>query len=125
MKKTIIDAINDWADSAEQTAKKARTVAKVLTAIGEQTAGIPADQALTVEAKEESEEKKTGKKDAKSDASVEEITVGMIRTVLAEKSQAGLTAKVKELLNSYGAEKLSAIKPEDYSAVYAAAKELS
>lgn len=55
----------------------------------------------------------------------ESVTIGQIRTVLAEKSQAGLTAKVKELLNSFGAEKLSAVKQEDYNMLYEAAKALS
>ena len=121
MKKSIIDAINDWADSAEQTAKKARTVAKVMSAIAEQTEGVPADKALSVPTKEEVEEPKV-KPEKKAEEKPTDITQGMIRTILAEKSQAGLTSKVKELLNSFGAEKLSAVKPEDYAALYEAAK---
>ena len=52
------------------------------------------------------------------------ITLEQLRAVLAEKSQAGLTSQVKELLTKYGAAKLSAVKPEDYAAVYEAAKAL-
>ena len=49
----------------------------------------------------------------------------MVRSVLAEKSQAGLTDKVKSLLESFGAAKLSAVKSEDYAKLMAAAKELN
>lgn len=51
----------------------------------------------------------------------EEITIEQVRGVLAEKSQAGLTGKVKELLESFGANKLSAVKPENYAALMKAA----
>ena len=118
---TIIQAINDWADAMEKVAKAARAIAKIATVIAEQTQGLAAPQALSIEAKEEAPKAKatTNKKDAEKESAV---TVGMIRTLLAEKSQAGLTSKVKELLNSFGAEKLSAVKPEDYEALYEAAK---
>ena len=43
---------------------------------------------------------------------------------MAEKSQAGFTAKVKELLETFGAAKLSAVNPEDYEALLEAAKEI-
>ena len=49
----------------------------------------------------------------------------MVRSVLAEKSQAGLTDKVKSLLDSFGAVKLSAVRPEDYAKLMVAAKELN
>ena len=52
------------------------------------------------------------------------VTIEQIRAVLAEKSQAGLTVKVKSLLESFNANKLSAVKPEDYEKLLAAAKEL-
>ncbi|MDO5390225.1 MAG: hypothetical protein Q4F24_03915 [Eubacteriales bacterium] len=43
---------------------------------------------------------------------------------MAEKSQAGLTAQVKALLETFGAAKLSAVNPEDYEALLEAAKEI-
>jgi hypothetical protein len=52
------------------------------------------------------------------------ITIPQIRAVLAEKSQAGLTEKVKELVQSYGVKKLSEIDPEKFPEVLAAAKAL-
>ena len=52
------------------------------------------------------------------------VTIEQVRAVMAEKSQAGLTAKVKEFLESFGAAKLSAVNPEDYEALLEAAKEI-
>jgi len=40
-----------------------------------------------------------------------------VRAVLAEKSRSGFTARVRELLQKYGADKLSAVKPEHYKAL--------
>ena len=43
---------------------------------------------------------------------------------MAEKSQAGLTAQVKELLEKFGANKLSAVNPDDYEALLEAAAKI-
>lgn len=106
---TIIEAIND-------TAKALTNLSKVLVAVAEQTEGIPAKEAVNIPAK---------KVDKKAESKEETtVTIEQVRAVLAEKSQAGLTAEVKSLLESFGANKLSAVKAEDYAAVLAAAKEL-
>jgi len=47
-----------------------------------------------------------------------------VRGLLATKSRSGKTAEIKQLLTSFGAEKVSAVKPEDYAAIYKAANEL-
>ena len=52
------------------------------------------------------------------------VTIEQVRAVMAEKSQAGLTAQVKALLETFGAAKLSAVNPEDYEALLEAAKEI-
>ncbi len=118
---TLQQAINEWAESVEQTAKKAKKVATVLTKVAEQTKGIPANQALDVETKADAETDRHAEVKSKDEPAV---TIEMIRSVLAEKSQNGMTSKVKTTLNSFGADKLSAVKPEDYEALYAAAKEI-
>lgn len=43
------------------------------------------------------------------------LTITDVRKVLAEKSRKGHTAKVKELLIKYGADKLSEIDPSKYA----------
>ena len=51
-------------------------------------------------------------------------TIEQVRAVLAEKSQSGLTAQVKDLLQSFGSVKLSGIDPARYSELIEAAKAL-
>jgi len=46
--------------------------------------------------------------------SVKPVTLEAVRAVLAEKSQAGHTGKVRELLQNHGATKLSEIDPSKY-----------
>lgn len=45
------------------------------------------------------------------------ITLPEVRAILAEKSRAGYTAQVKELLRQHVADKLSAIDPAEYAAL--------
>ncbi|MDR3093694.1 MAG: hypothetical protein LBU62_03490 [Bacteroidales bacterium] len=52
------------------------------------------------------------------------ITLEQVRAVLADKSRAGHTAAVRELLQKHGAEKLSAIDPANYAALLADAEVL-
>lgn len=42
------------------------------------------------------------------------ITMENVRAVLAEKSRLGFTADVKALLEKHGADRLSAVNPEEY-----------
>lgn len=67
------------------------------------------------EAMQKTEEKAVVKKD---------VTLEQVRTVLAEKSRNNLAEKVRELLEKYGANKLSAIDPEKYSELMADAEKL-
>ena len=46
-----------------------------------------------------------------------ELKLEDVRSVLAEKSRAGHTAEVRDLLQKYGATKLSAIDPANYEAL--------
>ncbi len=46
-----------------------------------------------------------------------EITLEEVRGVLAEKSHAGFTAGIRDLLKKYGADKLSQIEPSNYKAL--------
>lgn len=117
---TIIEAIND-------TARSLTNLSKVLVAVAEKTEGVPAVQAVTVDAKEEPKKatKKTEAKETPIEPKKEEtVTLEMVRSVLAEKSQAGFTDKVKALLESFGANKLSDVKEENYAALLEKAKEL-
>jgi hypothetical protein len=52
------------------------------------------------------------------------LTLEEVRAVLAEKSRAGYTAQVRELLEKHGAKKLSEIDPAEYPALLAEAEVL-
>lgn len=52
------------------------------------------------------------------------ITLEQVRSVLAEKSHDGKTDAVRELLQKYGAAKLSAVAPKHYKALLADAEVL-
>lgn len=45
------------------------------------------------------------------------LTLEEVRAVLADKSRAGHTAEIRELLKKYGASKLSLIDPKHYEAL--------
>ena len=44
-----------------------------------------------------------------------EVTLEQVRAKLAEKSQAGLTAEVREIIKKYGGSKLSEVDPKHYA----------
>lgn len=52
------------------------------------------------------------------------VSLEEVRAVLAEKSRAGKTAAVKELLRRHGADKLSNIDPSEFAALLADAEVL-
>jgi len=53
-----------------------------------------------------------------------EISLEEVRGKLAEKSQAGLTAEVREIIQKYGGSKLSEVDPKHYADVLKAAEVL-
>lgn len=116
---TPIEAINN-------VAKAYQDLAVVLMAVADKTIGVPVAQAMTVDADKPVEEpkKEAAPETAKVKEPEEVITIEQVRAVLAEKSQAGFTAQVKDLLESFDANKLSAVKPENYKDLMAAAQDI-
>lgn len=53
------------------------------------------------------------------------LTLEQVRSVLANKSRAGHTATIRELLQKYGVDKLSQIDPANYEALLQDVEELS
>ena len=53
------------------------------------------------------------------------LTLEQVRAVLADKSRTGHTAAIRELLQKYGADKLSQIDPANYEALLRDAEDLS
>ena len=109
----------------DQLSKSMKAMADALTSVLTQktvTEDVPEPKA----AKKSKATKEEAEKDSVSGSSQdsEVVTIEQVRAVLAEKSQSGLTSKVKELLGNFGAEKLSAVDPSKYADLYKAAQAL-
>lgn len=57
------------------------------------------------------------KPETQAEPEKKELKLEDVRAVLAERSRAGYTAQIRELLHKYGASKLSAVDPKDYEAL--------
>ena len=87
------------------------------------------EEPSTVEEKPKRKTRKTAKAKTEEAADVHEaepvpeeaekpkVTFEQVRAALAKKSQMGYTSAVKNLVESYGVEKLSDIKPENYAEI--------
>ena len=74
----------------------------------------------TVKAQPSATEKAQKQAQQESVAEVQQespATLEGIRALMAQKTQEGKSKEIKELLQKYGAAKLSAVKPEDYPAL--------
>lgn len=68
---------------------------------------------------------KAGKEDKKADTKKEKaVAIEDVRAVMAQKTQEGKSQEIKDLLQRYGAVKLSAVSPEHYPALLKEAKVL-
>ena len=101
-----------------------RSLADSLQAVADAVAenDSSAEMTATKESEEKSRtkaaaKKNTAKKTVKAEPEEKPLTLEEVRAVLAEKSRAGHTAEVKELLNKHGADKLSEIDPSEYPAL--------
>ena len=108
-----------------------RSLADSLQAVADAVAenDVSAEMTATKEAEEKGRpkaaaKKTTMKKTPKAEPEEKPLTLEEVRAVLAEKSRAGHTAEVKELLNKHGADKLSEIDPSEYPALLADAEVL-
>ena len=63
------------------------------------------------------DEKGNAKEEAKKLAAEKKVTLEDVRSVLAQKSQAGMTAEVRELIRKYGGTRLSDIDSAQYKAL--------
>ena len=109
----------------ENLSQNLTAIASILKA--ETEIAIPADIAGEAETKKPEVKKPKNMVDSSAGSSEESkpvITIEQVRAILAEKSQAGLTLKVKELLQSFGSEKLSGIDPARYGDLIEAARAL-
>ena len=66
---------------------------------------------------EKAQKQDAAKAQSESAAQEQPATLEGIRALMAQKTQEGKSKEIKELLQKYGAVKLSAVKPEDYPAL--------
>jgi len=110
-------------DALAECGRNLVSVAERLGALysgGEENEGdsTPAETPVdTAPQKEQAEPAK--KKAADKAATPKEVTLEVVRAALAEKSRAGKTAAVKELLTKHGADRLSDVDPSEYAALLA------
>ena len=118
--KLLLDVIGDL-----------RSLADSLQAVADAVADNGAVEAGRTDTKEPEKAGKAGKAAkkeekpaAKQEPEKKPLTLEEVRAVLAEKSRAGHTEEVRELLNKHGADKLSEIDPAEYAALLAEAEGL-
>ena len=124
---THLSSINVLAsDIAKLSQTLTALAAEMESALTQENAAevAPAPKQSAKKAKQAEATGETSSSETSTEATKNPVTIEQVRAVMAEKSQAGLTAQVKALLESFGAAKLSAVNPEDYEALLEAAKEI-
>lgn len=96
--------MNDMAMTIEELRNAAATINDAANWLAQQFTSDSKQQNMNVAAKVEKETKPT-------------LTLEEVRAVLADKSRAGHTAEIRELLKKYGASKLSLVDPKHYEAL--------
>ena len=99
--KLLLDVISD-----------VRSLADSLQAVAD---AMVENEPATVDATPTQETVKEEKQPTKKNAAKKEYTLEDVRGILATKSQNGLTAEVKGLIEKYGGTKLSDIEPTHYA----------
>ena len=94
------------ASEMDQTIKELREAAAAINAAADRLArqSVGDDKRQNAETAADQQEKP-------------KLSLADVRAVLADKSRAGYTDQVRELLHKYGASKLSAVDPKDYEAL--------
>ena len=102
----VIEKIEKCSESlviiSEQISFIAKTVAEILSELQKDSDKT----APKIEKKQEPAKEKT-------------LSLTEVRKILADKSRAGFTAEIKQILIRHGAEKLSEIAPSEYAALVA------
>lgn len=118
--KLLLEVVGDLRSLADSL----QAVADAVADNGTAEAGKPDTKEPEKAGKAGKAAKKEEKPMAKQVQEEKPLTLEEVRAVLAEKSRAGHTAEVRELLNKHGADKLSGIDPAEYAALLAEAEVL-
>ena len=96
--------MNDMAMAIEELRNAATAINDAANWLTQQFSSDDKHQNRDIDAKQEKKMKST-------------LTLEEVRAVLADKSRAGHTAEIRELLKKYGASKLSLVDPKHYEAL--------
>ena len=96
--------MNDMAMTIEELRNAATAINDAANWLTQQFSSDDKHQNRDIAAKQEKKMKST-------------LTLEEVRAVLADKSRAGHTAEIRELLKKYGASKLSLVDPKHYEAL--------
>ena len=96
--------MNDMAMTIEELRNGATAINDAANWLTQQFSSDDKHQNRDIDAKQEKKMKST-------------LTLEEVRAVLADKSRAGHTAEIRELLKKYGASKLSLVDPKHYEAL--------
>ena len=97
--------MSDMAQTIEELRNAAAAITDAANWLAQQFSGEGSDKQQSNETAATKEEPKPA------------LTLEQVRAVLADKSRAGHTAAVRELLQKYGAAKLSQVDPKNYEAL--------
>ena len=95
---------------------------KLLMEIKEDAENLASSIGVLLTALESDEE--VPKKEEKVNQNENTFEIEDVRKILADKSRLGHTAKIRELLEKYGAKKLSEIEPSNYKGLVADVEKL-
>ncbi len=122
--KLLLEVIGDLRSLADSLQAVADAVADSGAEAGPADTKEPEKTGRTGKAAAKNTVKKEEKPAAKQEPEEKPLTLEEVRAVLAEKSRAGHTEEVRELLKKHGADKLSEIDPAKYPALLADAEVL-
>ena len=92
-------------------------IAEGFSSVAEGLRGLAKAEGGTKEKAVKEQKQDAAKAQSESAAQEQPATLEGIRALMAQKTQEGKSKEIKELLQKYGAAKLSAVKPEDYPAL--------
>ena len=126
--KKVVEDVSICSEILSDISKGLSSVSSKLSSVSKLLAQIVSElEAEGEDAAKEPAVVKESKKDGGKEASVDvakSCTFVELRTFLADKSRAGHTAEIKEILARHGADKLSKLDESEYAAVMAEAEVL-
>lgn len=101
------------------TAEQQQNIGKALVEIADKLRTVGEGLLVADEPKKKATKPKAEPKPEEVSSDTKQYTLEDVRAVLADKSRAGHTSEVKDLISKYGADRLSAVDSSNYAALMA------